>query len=364
MRGLLLRLSEVDSEAEAALRVIATYDALVAHRASLEALARTTAGLAECTVGIWDANSHAVIRVTRDGRTAEPSNEAAIDSASDDGSNDGPSAEVVVAGIVVGRVWLERNGARGAHDDIVLERFGLAASLLWRTGDIGTDPAQVEALLSPASTDLERAQAVRRLGWTAATSIRLVGFARVDGAGISPRDHAEVNSVLGARTSARSAVIGSIAVGLQDARESPPEALTGFIVMRGRPGPAVQSHESWRDVAAGLRLAAAVPLLTGTTSDVVDLGSMVTLTDIPRERAAAMTDVRALRTLPDDDLTALEAFLATGSLRAAGALLHRHHSSVATRLDRVEQVLGVDLSGVPGAARAHLALVLMRLNPE
>ncbi|MEU4667925.1 hypothetical protein AB0F91_08130 [Amycolatopsis sp. NPDC023774] len=52
MKGLLLRLSAVDSDAEAAVRVIAYFDELVAHRATISDLVRATASLAECVAGL------------------------------------------------------------------------------------------------------------------------------------------------------------------------------------------------------------------------------------------------------------------------------------------------------------------------
>jgi hypothetical protein len=48
MRGLLLRLSTVDAEAEAAVRIIAAFDQLVAQRAEIGGIVRTAAAVAEC----------------------------------------------------------------------------------------------------------------------------------------------------------------------------------------------------------------------------------------------------------------------------------------------------------------------------
>jgi hypothetical protein len=52
VKGLLLRLSAVDADAEAAVRVIAYFDALLEHRATLADLVRATAALAECPAGL------------------------------------------------------------------------------------------------------------------------------------------------------------------------------------------------------------------------------------------------------------------------------------------------------------------------
>ena len=55
MRGLLLRLSALDADAESAVRVIAYFDALVARSTDPAALVRATAALAECDLppGPW-----------------------------------------------------------------------------------------------------------------------------------------------------------------------------------------------------------------------------------------------------------------------------------------------------------------------
>jgi hypothetical protein len=52
MKGLLLRLSAVDADAEAAVRVIAYFDALVERGATPVELVRAAAGLAECPAGL------------------------------------------------------------------------------------------------------------------------------------------------------------------------------------------------------------------------------------------------------------------------------------------------------------------------
>jgi DNA-binding PucR family transcriptional regulator len=55
-----------------------------------------------------------------------------------------------------------------------------------------------------------------------------------------------------------------------------------------------------------------------------------------------------------EDLATLEAYGAAGRL-------HRHHSSVARRLDQLGAALGIDLAQPTGLLRAHLALTTWRL---
>jgi hypothetical protein len=52
MEALAERLSQLDSQAEGALRVVMFYDTLMRRRVDLPALARASAGLAECVAGV------------------------------------------------------------------------------------------------------------------------------------------------------------------------------------------------------------------------------------------------------------------------------------------------------------------------
>ncbi|NBH06199.1 PucR family transcriptional regulator, partial [Amycolatopsis sp. SID8362] len=52
MKGLLLRLSGLDADAENAVRVIGFFDRLITARADLDTLVRSTADLAGCPVGV------------------------------------------------------------------------------------------------------------------------------------------------------------------------------------------------------------------------------------------------------------------------------------------------------------------------
>ncbi|TDC03051.1 PucR family transcriptional regulator, partial [Actinomadura bangladeshensis] len=54
MKGLLLRLSALDADAENAVRVISFFDGLIAAKVSPQTLVRETARLAECPAGLTD----------------------------------------------------------------------------------------------------------------------------------------------------------------------------------------------------------------------------------------------------------------------------------------------------------------------
>lgn len=147
MKGLLLRLSAVDSGAEAAVRMIAYFDELVARRASLPDLVRAAASLAECPAGLR-YGEQPPRRYLPDGTT-----EAALV----------PDGAVVaeLSGDVPGQVWLERTGDAGLLDDLVLERFAIAVRLLAPApprpaAPCLADPALVELVLGEQAADEDR----------------------------------------------------------------------------------------------------------------------------------------------------------------------------------------------------------------
>src|ERR1041384_4697811 len=116
MKGLLLRLSSVDADAEAAVRVIAYFDELVARRARLADLVRAAAALAECVAGLRRGDASPPLRFAPNGERAGA---AVAEPMSADLGRD-----------PAGLVWLERPGPSGPLDDLVLERFAIAARLL------------------------------------------------------------------------------------------------------------------------------------------------------------------------------------------------------------------------------------------
>src|SRR5262252_4591812 len=99
MEALAARLSQLDPEAEGALRVVMFYDTLMRRRVDLPALTRASAGLAECVAGIRLHGTGRVIRVSPDGVTASaPALPASA------------SAPITLDEEEIGAVWLERPG--------------------------------------------------------------------------------------------------------------------------------------------------------------------------------------------------------------------------------------------------------------
>ena len=163
MEALVERLSQLDSQAEGAIRVVMFYDTLIRRRVDLSALARASASLAECVAGIRLHGTGRVIRVSSDGVKASAPQPAASTTAS-----------ITLDEEEIGTVWLERPGPPRPLDELVVDRLAIAAAaVVERYGPARTtmaDPALVELAISPDSDDAARARALRLLGFAAAWS--------------------------------------------------------------------------------------------------------------------------------------------------------------------------------------------------
>ncbi|MFJ6656550.1 hypothetical protein ACIQNG_09325 [Streptomyces sp. NPDC091377] len=152
MEALAERLSHLDPHAQGALRVIAFYDTLICRRVDLPALARASAGLAACVVGIRLHGTGRVIRTAPDGRQASaPPHPASA------------AAPVTLDAEEIGTVWLERPGPPSPLDAVLLDRLAIAAAaVVERYGPARTtmaDPALVESAISADSDEAARNRA-------------------------------------------------------------------------------------------------------------------------------------------------------------------------------------------------------------
>ncbi|MFI9381475.1 helix-turn-helix domain-containing protein [Kutzneria sp. NPDC052558] len=334
MKGLLLRLSALDADAASAVRVISFFDTLVAQHAGLERLVASTAELAECPVGLSVPETGVWLRADEDGRSlaeAPP-----------------PAASRQLEG--GGRVWLERAGQPLPLDEIVLERFAIAAAVLLgetRARLSGLDdPALVELAVSASAGDAERSRALHLLGFSPLTPIRVLAVK--DGPLPEPPGP-------------------QAAIGDRHAVLAPAEAIVpdGHTIGIGPAVPAMRAQQSWQAARTAVRL---------TTPGVVDavtwdqLGALGPLASrIRPEEIDEIDDVRALDRLAEEPggretLDVLTAVVVTDSVRKAATLIHRHHSSMAGRLARAGAALGFDVSSPSGRFRLTLALGLRRLR--
>ncbi|SEP65961.1 helix-turn-helix domain-containing protein [Streptomyces radiopugnans] len=340
MKGLLLRLSALDADAATAVRVIAHFEALLGGALDPVTLTRSTAGLAGCAAGLE----------LPDGRAAR----FAPDGAALAGAPAHVSGRVDLE--PAGRVWLERPGAPGPFDELVLEWMAIAARVLagrprpTRTPR-AADPALVELVLSGREAVEDRARALRLLGLEPGTPLRVIAVAADAAAGpgtdtgASRSADAGVEAVAllgrgalrGTVRVARVGSLGAVLVQRRDGASGGPGASGGQAVPGGqtasgsRPGgtasPAVElraamrervrersaarrpapgtrvgigseadpldAHASWAQARSALRFAVA-----GAPEEAVadhdELGPLVLLADIPVERLRAQADVRRL----------------------------------------------------------------------
>ena len=325
MRGLLLRLSGLDADAESAVRVIGFFDRLITERAGLDTLVRSTAELAGCPVGLSAPGQGLSLRADAGGAvTAGPV----------------PARAAVrpLEGAV--EVWVAREGKAVPLDDMLLERFAIAAAVLLEHSSVPLpelgDPALIELVLSEGVGTAERSRALHLLGIGATTPLRVL---------------AATGEVPG-----RSVVLGAVrAVLATEVPESDGRLGVGPLL------PAIDAARSWQAARTALRY-------TSDSEPVVwweRLGSLALVAEqLGKADIAALPDVKALDRLAAEPgmITALDALCVTGSVRQAAAALHRHHSTMTARLARAESMLGFEIDSASGRFRLHLALLLRRLR--
>ena len=334
MKGLLLRLSALDSDAASAVRVISFFDALVAQHAGLERLVGSTAQLAECPAGLSVPETGVWLRTDAEGASLVTQPPAAAGRELEGG----------------GRVWLERDGESLPLDEIVLERFAIAAGVLLgetRARLSGLDdPALVELAISASAGDAERSRALHLLGFSPLTPIRVLAV----------KDGPLPNCP------GPQAAVGDRHAVLVKAETIVP---TGHPIGVGPVQPAMRAPQSWQAARTALRF---------TTPGVIDavdwddLGALGPIAQqIRTDEIGAIPDVAALDRLAaepggKETVDVLTAVIVTDSVRKAATLVHRHHSSVAGRLARAEATLGFDVHSPTGRFRLTLALGLRRLR--
>ncbi|MCG0064912.1 MULTISPECIES: helix-turn-helix domain-containing protein [Streptomyces] len=341
MEALAMRLSQLDAQAEGAIRVVMFYDTLMRRRVDLPALARASAGLAECVAGIRLHGTGRVIRFGPDGGERRDA-QTPVSSA----------APLTLDEEEIGTVWLERPGPPVPLDEVVLDRLAIAAAaVVERYGPARTtmaDPALVELVVSSDSDEAARVRALRLLGFAADLPVRVLAVrSRL------PLDR--IGGLVCPGRPVKAAPLGDVGVILAttvDGTRLPAGVRAGI-------GAADSPDRSWRQARTALRF-------TTSRRPVVpydSLGALALLARIPPEAARDNADVAAVARIADDpeDLETLDAYCATGSLRRAADLLHLHHSSVARRLEQIGKTLGVELTEPTGLLRARLALTLWRL---
>ncbi|HEV8166728.1 MAG TPA: helix-turn-helix domain-containing protein [Actinomycetota bacterium] len=341
MEALVERLSQLDSQAEGAIRVVMFYDTLIQRRVDLPALARASAALAECVAGIRLHGTGRTIRVGPDGRPA-PAPEPPAST----------TAPISLDEEEIGTVWLERPSPPGPLDQLLLDRLALAAAaVVERYGPAHTtmaDPALVELVISADSDQAARARALRLLGFAVDLPVRVAAV----------RSQLPLDQVGGLVCPARPVKAAPLAdVGVILATTLDPARFPAGV--RAGIGAADRPDRSWRQARTALGFTTPRQPVVHHT----DLGALALLAEIPQDAARDNADVTAISRVAGnrEDLETLDAYCAAGSVRRAAELLHLHHSSVARRLDQLGKTLGIDLTEPTGLTRARLALTAWRL---
>ncbi|UVS77320.1 CdaR family transcriptional regulator [Actinokineospora sp. UTMC 2448] len=335
MEALVERLSHLDSHAEGAIRLVMFYDTLMRRRVDLPALARASAGLAECVVGIRLHGAGRTVRFSPDGSAATTPPSPAT------------TTPITLDDEEIGTVWLER--PRGPLDDLLLDRLAIAAAaVVERYGPARTtmaDPALVELAIS-ADDDAARVRALRLLGFPADLPVRVVALR-------SPLPLDRVGGLICPARPVKAAPLGDVGVILAatvDAAAFPAGVRAGI-------GAADRPDRSWSQARTALRFT--TPRQPVVHHD--DLGALALLAQVPRDTARDNPDVAAIAGLASDDLETLDAYCAEGSARRAADVLHLHHSSVVRRLDQIGRTVAIPLTDPAGLLRARIALTTWRL---
>ncbi|MEU3723215.1 helix-turn-helix domain-containing protein [Streptomyces sp. NPDC031705] len=341
MEALAVRLSGLDPYVDGAIRIVAFYDTLMRRRVDLPALARASAGLAECVAGLRLHGTGRTTRVSPDGRQASaPSAPAST------------TVPITLDEEEIGSVWLERPGPPNPLDEVLLDRLAIAAAAVAeRYGPARTtmaDPALVELAISSDGDEAARARALRLLGFAAELPLHVVAV----------RSQLPLDRIGGMICPDRPVKAAPLAdVGVILAATADPAGFPAGV--RAGIGAADSPDRSWREARTALRF-------TTPREPVVrhaDLGALALLAEVPQDTARENADVAAIARIAGnpEDLETLDTYCATGSLRRAADLLHLHHSSVARRLEQIAKTLDIELTAPTGLTRARIALTAWRL---
>ncbi|WP_326824245.1 PucR family transcriptional regulator [Streptosporangium sp. NBC_01756] len=364
MRGLLNRLSSIDSSAERGLQVIEFFDQLLSHRADAEAVARATAILSQTTAGVIFDEIGEVHVVDPAGRTLDTS---------------GPGLNVLISDIIVdndpvGRVWLERRDEADGHewDELITARFALTMAALYSRSysddtHVGlTNPELLHTLLSDQAGEAETARAARLLGFGVGQPVRVLAVhaeARIER--ILPAFRAAVAGATTGRTVA-APMTNDLAVLIAAGAAPRTPTPHGIAVCVGPEVAIEQCGRSWSQARRGIRFAA----LRANPSNWIlaeDLGCVIALADLDPQEIMSLPDVCAVGELANSrsgstDMKILDQLGWQGSLREVATALHMHHSSVAYRVDRISDLLGFDVRSSDGRYRGRTALLLWHLH--
>ncbi|MGB3473415.1 MAG: helix-turn-helix domain-containing protein [Mycobacterium sp.] len=337
-----IRLSQLDSGADAVLRLVAHFDALVESDADTETVIRSAESVAQCPVTVqWISETEPEIGLERAGTSAHPLDEVLAD--------------------------------RVRH---ALRMAASRAGAVVRLGD----PALLELVLSDNELPAERARAIRLLGLDESREVRVLAVS----AGSPAEALRVVVRELGDQP-VRSVTIGAdtalLCYSSEDARTLSDRLDAAIIAAFPPPLPAQLGRgpwvgigakstvfgaaTSWQQAQRGLRFASSTHY--GRRAVAYErLSVLELLADLPLEKVLRHHDVARINTIAAQpagahDVDTTEAFCVLGSLRRTATQLHLHHSTVASRIAHVESAMGWDLADPIDRFTATLVLFVRRI---
>lgn len=337
-----IRLSELGSGADAVLRIVAHFDALVESSADAEAVVRSAEAVAQCPVAVrWVSATEPEVRLERAGGAAHPLDEVLIDR--------------------------------------VRHALRMTASRVGSIVQLG-DPALLELVLSDNELPAERARAIRLLGLDETREVRVLAVS----AGSPAEALRVVVRELGDQP-VRSVTIGGdtalLCYSSEDARTLSDRLDAAIIAAFPPPLPATTGRGpwvgigakttvfgaagSWRQAQRGLRFASSTHYGRRAVAyerlSVLELLADLPLEQVLRHRDVARINAIASKPAGAHDVDTTEAFCVLGSLRRTATQLHLHHSTVAARIAHVESAMGWDLADPIDRFTATLVLFVRRI---
>jgi hypothetical protein len=370
MRALVRYVSNFDTHAESALKVIGYFDALVEHRATLEGCVRAAAGLSQCNAGLRDDAASWSLRFNYRGTQM-------------DGIGAPTTTRVIRLGDRdVGEVWLERDDGAEPLDELVVERMALAAGILWHgsTRPSRSATALIELVLTNSTSTEERGRALRLLGFHPERPLSLLAVT-ADDTDKLPEALSIISDVIQDWPSShehhviRTAVLGNIGgilvqAGLEASLElsnrlSPLQRMPDVRVGAVLRATSDDAAPAWTQAQTATRFSGILGF--GQIVDYGELGSLALLAALPHTNLQSNRDLKALADLASSrrglvTIETLQKCLSSNSLRAAAAEMHLHHSSVSHRLRHAEATLGLQISDPQSRLRAEIALILWQLS--
>ncbi|GGG18017.1 hypothetical protein GCM10007304_35100 [Rhodococcoides trifolii] len=323
MQGLMYRLAELDANSAGLVRVIDYFDALIRHGADTAAMMRASAALADCVVGMDVPGRPEARRCDPRGRwSPQPVRPPSS------------SKDVVVDDVVVGAVWIERQGPALPLDDMLVDRMALTTAIILQPSRTRTKEDFTTDLLFPSDAMTALASCAA-LGIDPAAAVRVV---------VADRPL----TVATAGTSVAVTVDSEVLHIVTD-----PGVVDGSSVGISLPAPARDIHR----MIVSARFARSQTSDIRPVVDAVDLGALNLL--MPGIGRDSIPDLVRVADVDSELVATLRTYLQSGTYRAAADRLHLHHSSVAHRLTKLSTKLGFAVDSIENRARATAMMMVV-----